>query len=431
MSRERRTIIAGWVLLVLCAFPSAAYALGLGGRPVLKVSPEKIESELKQGKTATVNVTVTNSGGRPMKWSFKSLPIWLIPSASGGTVEKGQEQDVSLLVDARSLPIGETLSEVVLEAGAAENSPLTLSVKIQVNADPSYVAPGQLSFAVHRAEIGYLFNRTPNSAAAGLNFDDNAMMGLDFFYSLSPHSEDYPVNLRRRLSRVPYAHVWLGNRKIGNQDDNWEALVFSFEGHFARKDLPFTGSFIFQQGDLGTNKVNFGLKETIFGLKAGYLHPEIKNLEIGLLIHQEKLDFDIPLSGDADATELRVGAYGTWLTNLKGKLLNLEADLTWVNYKSDGFGSFSWDDTNIAAGGWVDYFFNEGFSIGLGGELEFGGHPDTVGIGVLFRGKFYFNSTWSVGLGFGQFNNLESKDSFGVFPDDGSTFVINFAGRFR
>ena len=98
MNCECRNIIAVWVLLVLGVFPSAAYALSLGKRPVLETSIQNIETELMQGKTATVNLSVFNSGGRPMKWSFKVCPVWLIPSPRDGTIEKGQQQSVLLRV---------------------------------------------------------------------------------------------------------------------------------------------------------------------------------------------------------------------------------------------------------------------------------------------------------------------------------------------
>jgi hypothetical protein len=78
----------------------------------------------------------------------------------------------------------------------------------------------------------------------------------------------------------------------------------------------------------------------------------------------------------------------------------------------------------------VDYFFNAGFSLGLGGTVAWGDHPENTGFEVAFRANYRFNESWSLRTEFHQFNNTDNVDSFGGFPNDGSSFVLAVTGHF-
>ena len=76
---------------------------------VMGVSSNSLDfGSVTSGQTATLQETITNSGGQPLNWSLDStsLPAWLSVDSSSGTVQPGSSQTINLTANTSSLSPG-------------------------------------------------------------------------------------------------------------------------------------------------------------------------------------------------------------------------------------------------------------------------------------------------------------------------------------
>lgn len=89
-------------------------------------------------------LTISNSGGAPLDWTLREqTPVsWLAIPVSGGSLAPGESARVAISVERGSLPAGEHSTTLLLEAGAAANSPLPVPVSVLVTEQPPLYLPG-------------------------------------------------------------------------------------------------------------------------------------------------------------------------------------------------------------------------------------------------------------------------------------------------
>src|SRR5260370_19005921 len=132
--------------------------------PVMGASPLSLNFSNTQGlpnPTSQV-VTITNTGGSPLKWS-PSLPLltsgWWSAAPTGGTIAPGQTGQVTITVTTSKLTPGTYTGQVTLigldtHGNVAPGSPQTITVNLMMQPPCTLLPPSSsaLSFnAVQRA----------------------------------------------------------------------------------------------------------------------------------------------------------------------------------------------------------------------------------------------------------------------------------------
>lgn len=134
----------------------------LPSAPVLGAIPLSAEfsTVLGQGNTAGKQVTITNTGGSPLRWSTvvnMHAPAWLGVSPTGGTIGPDRQQQVTINVNAANLTPGTYVGQVEIHAqdenGAqVSGSPQIVAVSFVVRPPCSVSLPSTSSLRFTEAD---------------------------------------------------------------------------------------------------------------------------------------------------------------------------------------------------------------------------------------------------------------------------------------
>jgi hypothetical protein len=428
MTRTRTHILLALSVVSTLGTAYAADELGPETVPILVSPSGRIEGRVDQGDLVRLEpLVLTNTGGGTLLWEFATVPNWIVPDRQRGTLGAQDSDSIGLALDGRFLGPGMVRGEIVVLARNALGSPLTVPVVADINPDPGYLAPGSTVYLPHRLTLAAQWFRQPNMLAAGKIWDDNSWWGGEASWAFEP-PERLPTLIRDDFHQSMIVRGAVAQRTLGDEDENWTGAVWGGDLRLGWPDVPVTLEAATRFGELESEAKNpdpFDLEDRrLSGRLRVFVRP---HLCVGLLGRQEELD---RVGAPGELETLAYGAFGQWYGTLLGRRVNVEVEARRIDYTAgDWDGTFSWDDTNYEARGWADYFFHNGFSLGVGGRWNFGDHPEAAGLGINFRTDYRFANNYSVGLEFGQFNRTENDTSLGGFPDDGSFFLLTLGAH--
>jgi uncharacterized protein YkwD len=92
----------------------------------------------------TAWLTIENLGGADLAWTLSAQPQvdWLAIASASGSLAPGESTQVAVTVDRGGLAPGSYAAALVVDGGAAENSPLQVGVSVLVTDQPPLYLPG-------------------------------------------------------------------------------------------------------------------------------------------------------------------------------------------------------------------------------------------------------------------------------------------------
>jgi hypothetical protein len=109
--------------------------------PRLEATPPELKAEVAAGETASLRLTVSNAGGRSLRWRARcDVAGALLEPVEGELAFRGS-QEVQLSLIALGVP-GESVSgEVVVEAEGVDGSPIRIAIDVGIVEPPPPVPP--------------------------------------------------------------------------------------------------------------------------------------------------------------------------------------------------------------------------------------------------------------------------------------------------
>ena len=167
--------------------------------PKLAVKPDLRRGlAVQQGRTGKLGtIEIRNAGGQTLQWKLGPLPGWLKADSTEGSLGYGERKSVSLTVDAKGAAPGPKRHDIVIDAGGASGSPVSVRVELEVR-PPSPPKPprtppkdAEPEFPPERDEDRIVLPSSERKRAFGVragvtlpgsgdvaDYDSNAMLGL-------------------------------------------------------------------------------------------------------------------------------------------------------------------------------------------------------------------------------------------------------------
>ena len=114
------------------------------------------------GPNPTVELLVSNSGGRPLDLSCEPAAAWLAAEPAGAILAPGTDRSIALTVDLDQLEVGQHSAELLLRDEQADNSPLAVTVDLEVLAEQAVPPVADLAIERRDAELALSW-RNPDS----------------------------------------------------------------------------------------------------------------------------------------------------------------------------------------------------------------------------------------------------------------------------
>ncbi|HVE42334.1 MAG TPA: hypothetical protein VNM14_20790 [Planctomycetota bacterium] len=114
-------------------------SLSVNANPKIQLTPSSLVIDVPlNGSPATRPITIKNvgDGGTPLSWTSSSSAPWLTIGPSIGTVPTGGTAPLTVTVTPGANAAGSYVGQITFTSGNATNSPQTLSVTMNVNANP-------------------------------------------------------------------------------------------------------------------------------------------------------------------------------------------------------------------------------------------------------------------------------------------------------
>ncbi|MFW6132149.1 MAG: BACON domain-containing protein [Candidatus Aminicenantaceae bacterium] len=122
--------------------------------PFLQVSPDyvsyKVEGEIPEDKT----IVVKNVGNKSLDYQVTVNKDWIEVSPASGSLNAGEQENLTLNIDATALDIGNYSGEIEISSNEAINSPQIVNIDVEVIIPPLF-AP--LNFTGEKQENNSLF----------------------------------------------------------------------------------------------------------------------------------------------------------------------------------------------------------------------------------------------------------------------------------
>lgn len=106
--------------------------------PFLQVEPQSLGFTIEGQNPDPVTITVRNIGEKILNYEVQVNKDWMVVTPTSGNLKKDEEEDLSVTVDARSLDEGVHTGTIKFVSSEAINSPLELTVTLDVLAPPIY-----------------------------------------------------------------------------------------------------------------------------------------------------------------------------------------------------------------------------------------------------------------------------------------------------
>ena len=110
------------------------------------VDPTSIDTDVVEGETVDVPVTITNIGGEELTWDLSTPPSWLSYSASSGSVPAGSTAEVTFTLDAGTLEPDSTYSETVTMTTNAPGGGASIDIDVEMNVILFVANEGEMDF---------------------------------------------------------------------------------------------------------------------------------------------------------------------------------------------------------------------------------------------------------------------------------------------
>ena len=110
------------------------------------VDPTSIDTDVVEGETVDVPVTITNIGGEELTWSLSTPPTWLSFSASSGSVPAGSTDEVTFTLDAGTIPADSTEMATVTMTTNAPGGGASIDIDVEMNVILFVANEGEMDF---------------------------------------------------------------------------------------------------------------------------------------------------------------------------------------------------------------------------------------------------------------------------------------------
>ena len=153
--------------------------------PEIWVTPPELTFSVKVGKNpAAQSIVVNNTGQGTLTYDLSWDAPWISVSPAGGT-SSGEEKSHGVSVDSKSLPEGSYDGTIAVGSADASNSPRTVHVSLQVNADEPPPTDNTISISCNpgSGRTGTLVS-VPVSIRGNLQAISTFGLGLSFDNSL-------------------------------------------------------------------------------------------------------------------------------------------------------------------------------------------------------------------------------------------------------
>lgn len=130
---------------------SVAVTLTVSQDPMIGLSPTTLAFDAPAGGANPPSkiVGLTNQGGGSLGWSASPSAAWLSVAPSSGSLGPGLGQSLTVSVDTGALVEDTYTGTITIAAAGASNTPATLAVTLNVNAQPKIgLNPKTLAFSV-------------------------------------------------------------------------------------------------------------------------------------------------------------------------------------------------------------------------------------------------------------------------------------------
>jgi len=118
----------------------------------LEVSPSSIEHTIRRGeKISHQRLTITSSGRQSTSYRINTSTAWLTISPSSGNIQQSRRQSHRLQINTSQLRAGDHTGRITIRAPGADNSPISIPVRIKVDDTPPFeVSPQQISHRIRK-----------------------------------------------------------------------------------------------------------------------------------------------------------------------------------------------------------------------------------------------------------------------------------------
>ena len=163
--------------------------LTLAARPAyLKVQPESLvfEGEVGGSAPAPQTLILTNTGGQPLNWTATTESSWIALEPNRGALAPGQRAELQVAVILGGLGPGRYQGRITIAAPEAENSPVTVSVTLELRAQAQPLEilaidfPSQIQ-ADGQPVTGFVFFRDPDGDVVQAEFRVIEALDLESF----------------------------------------------------------------------------------------------------------------------------------------------------------------------------------------------------------------------------------------------------------
>lgn len=123
------------------------YTLSLG--PSIATSPTSMSFASIQGGTApSQSLTIRNDGAGTLNYTVSDNATWLAVTAASGSLTAGSSRAHTVTANAAGLPVGQQSATITIADPAADDSPRSVAVTLDVTASPPLsVSPPTLAFS--------------------------------------------------------------------------------------------------------------------------------------------------------------------------------------------------------------------------------------------------------------------------------------------